>query len=181
MDAARNQRPWECRPLAYEVACRAEVIAECGEREPQRFLSLRSVARLLGVSTQPVSDWIEAGHLHRSGRQNRVSREELRRFVRGLDLNAVEFDDVREARFHAKRRREPRPFDKLRNARFFWRKGRKALAPVEQAKLVGCHPSLILRAIGCKQLRGRPRWPCRSEVTLDAWRDAFFFSVVAVH
>ena len=181
MDTARNQRPWECGPVAYEVASRAGVIAECIAREPQRFLSLRAVARLLGVSTQPVRDWIQAGHLHRSGPQNRLSREELRRFVRWLDLNAVEFYDDREARFHAKRRREPRPFDKLRHARFFWPKGRKALAPVELAKLVGCHPSLILRAIGCKQLRGHPRSPCRSEATLDAWRDAFLFSVVAVH
>lgn len=48
-----------------------------------RFLSVHEVHEQLGVSTKTVRRWIERGdlHVHRLGRQLRISEEDLITFV----------------------------------------------------------------------------------------------------
>jgi hypothetical protein len=136
------------------------------------------------VSTQPVRDWIALEHLKRDGPGGKISKEELRRFVRWLQDRAEPYDSTRYLeRLHRKLKSPPLQFDKLRWARFAWPEGRQALSPKELAQLVGCHPSLILRAIEAHcilhDLRARRRSPCRWEVTKRAWENAFPFTIVS--
>jgi hypothetical protein len=172
--------PWKRGPVAWGIACRADEILVEVARCPRRFHSLRRAAHFLGVSTQPLRDWIRLGYLQRDGPRLQISAAELRRFVRWLQNRAEPFDPEEYLdRLYRKRSRPPRPFDKLRAAQFAWPKDRAALTPKELAQLVGCHPSLIVKAIRSDHLfsgvRGRRRTPCRWEITRRSWSGAFPF------
>ncbi len=177
MKAGTRQLPWRRGPVAYEVACRASELEEPIKATPRRFLSLRAVARLLGISSQPVRDWIASGRLVRDPQKNRVDRAELLRFVRWLAKHAEPYEDDRSLRFHPERRFRPRPYSKLSAAQVVWPKDRKALSPRELARLVGCHPSLVLSALRDGRLHGHRRTPCRWEISRRSWFRAFPFSI----
>lgn len=165
--------PWERGPVAGEIARRAEAIERALQAAGQpRYLSLRAAARVLGVSTQPVRDWLRLGHLTRSGPRGQIERKALVRLVRWLAAEAEEFHEDRAARFHPGGRR-PRPFQKLAQARFDWPRGRRTLGQGELARLVGCHPSLVIRAIRSGVLRATQRSARRWEVSRPAWQRAF--------
>jgi hypothetical protein len=175
--------PWKRGPVAWEVGCRAEEILAGLARCPRRFLSLRCAARFLGVSTQPLRDWIRRKDLKRDGPRFQISKDELCRFVKLLQERAEPFDsDGYLERLHRKRERPPRRFEKLSSARFAWPKGRTALNPKELAQIVGCHPSLIVKAIrpysSFNRVRGRRRTRCRWEITKRSWDEAFPFSLI---
>ncbi len=173
MTSPRAILPWQRGPAAWQIAQRAADIEQAiRATELPRFLSVRGAARLLGVSTQPVRDWIRLGQLARSGPRNRVERVELRRFVRWLADEAGEFHEDRAARFHPRGIR-PRPFQKLARAKFDWPKGRKALGQMELAQLAGCHSSLVIRAIRSGVLRATQRSARRWEISRHAWTQAF--------
>jgi len=157
--------PWTRGPAAHEIACRAGQIRETLAASTRKYHSLRATARLFGVSTQPVRDWIRLGHLTRDGPRNkRISSAEILRF---LDLLA-----------HRARRPPPAhpraPFQKLADARFSWPGGTPYLKPSELAALAGCHPTLIRKALLSGRLWGRQRVPyARWRVAKGAWRTAF--------
>lgn len=166
--------PWKRGPVTWEVGCRADEILGELARCPCRFLSLRRAARFLGVSTQPLRDWIRLKYLKRDGPRRQIHKDELCRFVKLLQERAEPFgSDGYLERLHRKRKRPPRPFEKLSSARFAWPKGRTALNPKELAQIVGCHPSLIVKAIRpysfSNRVRGRRRTRCRWEITKRSW------------
>jgi hypothetical protein len=59
--------PWKRGPIAWEVANRADEILEALAENRRRFLSLRRASEMLGVSTQPLRDWIKLGYLKQDG------------------------------------------------------------------------------------------------------------------
>lgn len=154
--------PWKRGPRAWEIAQRADAILENLEASRRGFYSLRKTAELLGISTQPVRDWIRLGQLKRDGPCLQISKAELRRFVKWLHDRA-EPVDTREHGL-ARHRRGRFPFSKLNSARFVWPKERKTLTPKEYAQLAGCHPSLVVKAIHEDELNARRRTPCRWEI-----------------
>ncbi len=175
--------PWKRGPAAWNVARHADQILEVLAETRRGFFSLRRAARLLGVSTQPLRDWIMREDLKRAGAGRKISKDELRHFVEWLKDRAEPFDSRRYLeRLHRKLKAPPIEFDKLRAARFVWPEGRNALSPKELAQLVGCHPSLILRAITSHdffhRLRGRRRTLCRWEVTKRDWDCGFPFTII---
>jgi hypothetical protein len=168
--------PWKRGPAAWKVAIAADEILNNLEASHRGFYSLRRAARLLGVSTQPVRDWIQRHYLKRDGPRGKLSKAELCRFVGWLKERAEPFDSRGYLdRLHPKGR--PRAWDKLRAARFAWPRGCRALTPKELAQLAGCHPSLIVKAISryrdFNALRGHRRTPCRWEITKRSWAQAF--------
>jgi len=175
--------PWKRGPAAWKIRCCGDEILSELTRCRRGFLSLRRTALFLGVSTQPLRDWIQRGHLKRDGPGLKISKAELCRFVKWLQDRAEPFDSTRYLeRLHRKLKAPPEEFDKLRAAWFVWPEGRKALRPKELAQLVGCHPSLILKAITSHgffhRLRARRRTPCRWEVTKPQWDYAFPFTII---
>jgi hypothetical protein len=176
--------PWKRGPAAWKVASSADQILTALAETHRGFFSLRRAARLLGVSTQPLREWIKRDNLNREGPGGKISKAELCRFVRWLKDRAEPFDSSRYLeRLHRKLKAPPEEFDKLRAAWFVWPEGRQALSPKELAQLVGCHPSLVLKAITrhgfFHRLSGRRRTPCRWEVTKHAWMQAFPFTIVS--
>lgn len=178
MTVNRARLPWKRGPRAWEVACRAyEILVEL-EHSPRSFLSLRKAAAMLGLSTQPLRDWIRLGYLHRDGPRKQISINELTRIVIDLASRAKPFDPER----YLDRIYIPRPeledtFGKLWSSKFIWPKGRTALSPSELACLTGCHPTLIRLAIRREHVHGRRRTPERWEITRRAWSNAFPFSL----
>jgi hypothetical protein len=163
--------PWKRGPVAWQVSCRADEILGELAACPRRFLSLRRAARFLGISTQPLRDWIQRGDLKRDGPRLQIHKDELRRFVKLLQERAEPFDSNRYfERLHRKRKRPPYRFEKLLSARIDWPKGRKGLTPKEYARLVRCHPSLVLTAIREHVLHARRRTPCRWEIIKPRWQ-----------
>ena len=173
MPRRRPIPPWKRGPSAWAVAQRADGILQALAASPRRFLSLRAAARLFGVSTQPLRDWIKLGCLSPAGPRQRLSREELARFTLWLRDHAEPFDPGA----YAQRFPDAYPFKKLHLATFVWPQGRRNLAPAEIAALVPCHPSLVLQAIHRGVLKGRRLTPCRWHVSLDSWRNAFIGSL----
>jgi len=176
--------PWKRGPAAWKIATASDDILKALSETRRGFFSLRRAARVLGVSTQPVRDWILRNDLKREGPGRKIKKEELRRFVKWLKDRAEPFDSSRYLeRLHRKLKAPPEEFDKLRAARFVWPEGCQALSPKELAQLVGCHPSLVLKAITrhgfFHRLSGRRRTPCRREVTKHAWMQAFPFTIVS--
>ena len=166
--------PWKRGPAAWHVKCRADEILTQIALCPRPWLTLRGAARLLGVSTQPLRDWIAQGYLCRTGPRLRLTVSELRRFVQLLANRAEPFDpSIYQDRFRDPQGRLPYPFKKLATAKIVWPKRRPALIPSHLAALVGCHPSLVLKAIRTGTLRARRRTPCRWEITRRIWADAF--------
>ena len=119
----RPRRPrlsWKCGPAAWKVAARADEILETLTGSPRRFFSLRAAARLF-ISMQPLRDRVERGDLNRAGPRLQFSRDELHRFVKQLAARAEPYDwRLHIDRFHRHLKRPPRPFEKLRSARFAW-------------------------------------------------------------
>jgi hypothetical protein len=172
--------PWRRGPAAFAVAQRASEILAALAGQRRRHLSLRATARVLGVSTQPVRDWVRDGHLCRVGPRGRFTRQEVEDFVQWLAAEAEPFPwQQRAARFRRGRgepsREERRPTLEL--ASFVWPARQPALTPGQLADLIGCHPSLIVKAIRASQGRlGRRRSPHRWEITRRQWRATFWFS-----
>lgn len=113
-----------------------------------------------------------------------------------LMQRAKPFDMTRRVeRFHRHLERPPYPFFKLHSARFVWPKGRTALTPKEFSALIGCHPSLITKAIHAYRWIGfgrrksplrrktvsrgsTARTRCRLEITRRAWSNNFFSTLI---
>jgi|ERR1035437_1141333 hypothetical protein len=161
--------PWKRGPAAWKIKLDADEIKIRLGMEKRNFFSLRRVARLLSVSTQPVRDWIRLGYLKREGPRGQIARGELGRFVGWLAERAESFEPEN----YFQRFPLTFPFKKLGDVHFSWPKESNALKPSELATLAGCHPSLVLQAIHYGRLRGRRRSPGRWEVSKHAWRNAF--------
>lgn len=169
--------PWKRGPIAWEVGCRANKILEALAQSPRRFFSLRRASAILGVSTQPLRDWIKLGYLRRDGPRLQISKDELSRLVNWLAKRAEPFEEENYVRrFSSRHSRPGLPFAKLDRAQFAWPKDQAALTPPRLARLIGCHPSLIIKAIHCGEFRARRKSPCRWEVTRRAWQERFLFS-----
>jgi hypothetical protein len=192
--------PWKRGPAAWNLASRAEEIKTRLQAQPRRFLSLRKTAKLFGVSTQPVRDWIRLGHLQRAGPRKQIALGELERFIGWLEQRALPFPDENYIqRFINKSGRYPYPFQTLSRAQFVWPKGRTALTPRELADLTGCHRSLISKAIHAQQgsrlgrrkalkrrSTSRYAWGgggttfrCHWEITRHAWENTFPGTIVS--
>jgi hypothetical protein len=175
MRRRKPRLPWKRGPAAWKIKLDAHEIKIRLAIEKRNFFSLRKAARLLSVSTQPVRDWIRLGYLKREGPRGQIARGELGRFVGWLEERAEPFDQMN----YLQRLPHTYPFKKLRSASFVWPKDRKTLIPSELAALAGCHPSLVIKAIRCGELRGRNRSPCRFEISKQAWRNAFPLSLLS--
>src|ERR1043165_395177 len=168
---SKARLPWKRGPVAWRIAEQGVEILDRISQCRKSFLSLRSSARLLGVSTQPLRDWTKRGDLNRDGWRLQYSKQELNRFVRLLMDRAEPFDPENYLlRFGEELRY---PFRKIARSEFIWPIGRDALTPRELASLTGCHASLILMAIKAGKVRAKFRSPCRREITKRAWEDAF--------
>lgn len=165
MSRRKPRLPWKRGPRAWEIAQRADSILETLHASRRGFYSLRRTAKLLGISTQPLRDWIRLGYLKREGPRGQIAKGELLRFLVWLQQRAEQFDSL----IYQQRLPQTYPFRKLSYASFVWPKDRKALNPQELAALTGCHPSLVLKAIHEGRLRARHRSPCRWEVSKHAW------------
>jgi hypothetical protein len=165
--------PWKRGPRAWEIAQRAESILEALSSSRREFYSLRRTAELLGISTQPVRDWIRLGQLKREGPRRQISRSELRRFLTVLLSRAEPYDPENYLERIEHHRKVPRSrWCKILMARFVWPKGTVSLNPSRLAGLVGCHPSLITKAIRAGRLHGSRRTPHRYVITHLAWQRA---------
>lgn len=166
--------PWKRGPRAYEIALRADEILEALSASRRGFYSLRRTAKLLGVSTQPVRDWIRLGYLKREGPRPRMSRFEIERFVWMLTERAEAYDTSKYVdRIECNRKVPSWRWRKLATALFVWPKDRDMLKPPELAKLIGCHPSLIIKAIYADRVRGYRPTPRRWAIKRRSWRNAF--------
>ncbi len=175
---AKSRLPWKRGPAAWEVKCRAAEILPRVAASAQRPVSLRAAACLLGLSTQPLRDWVRCGYLTPTRPGGPFALEELRRFVLWLQRHAAPFASANYVRrFFGRHRTPPYEFQKLATTQIIWPTSRTALAPRELAQLVGCHPSLVVKAITMHAVRGRRRTPCRWEITRRAWSDAFPLTV----
>ena len=171
---SRPRLPWKRGPKAYEIAQRADSILKEMADNQRGYYSLRRTAKVLGVSTQPVRDWIQLGQLHRDGPRRQTSRAQLEQFVQMLRARAEPFDKLNYLNRIREHRKVPiYRWRKLSVAKFDWPKGRTALTPSELAKFIGCHPSLIRKAISRGEVRGHWRTRCRWAITRHAWRRAF--------
>jgi excisionase family DNA binding protein len=177
---SKPRLPWKRGPVAHKIAGEAEAVRTRLAAVVRPSLSLRQAAAVLGISTQPVREWIRFGYLRRDRRTRRINREELLRFLDWLAPRAEPFAPANYTqRLIRQTQRFPLPFQKLRRAQIHWPKGRKALSPPELAALVGCHPSLIVKAIRQRWSRlGRRRTPGRWEITRSAWSDTFWGTIV---
>jgi hypothetical protein len=173
MRKGRHRLPWKRGPAAWKIKSHADAVKDRLANEKWNFFGLRRAARILNVSTQPVRDWIRSGQLKRTGPRGRITKVELGRFIDCLVKRAVPFDHEN----YLQRLPPTYPFKKLQDACFIWPKGREALNPPELARLIGCHPSLIRKAIYKHEKLGRWRTRCRWEITRWSWRDAFLGSI----
>lgn len=170
-----SKRPWLQGPVAWQIAEDAAAILTRLEQNPKRFLSLRQAAAMLGISTQPVRDWLRSGLLQASGPRQRIPVTALTELVQSFQQDARPYPmQQRLPRLwapnpRALHLRAPQPFGKLWMAAFVWPSKRPALRPPELAKLIGCHPSLILKAIHAGALWARHPSPHRWEVTRRNW------------
>lgn len=171
--------PWKRGPAAWGVATRAEGIRLKLSQEKKCFFSLRKTARILGVSTQPVRDWTKRGYLNHSGERHLYHKNEITRFVEWLCKRSSPFEsDQYLERIYRKSDQPVYPFRKLRSSRFIWPKYRGALTPRELSELVGCHPSLIVKAIQAGEVQGERKTNYRWEITRRAWSNSFPTSIL---
>jgi hypothetical protein len=167
--------PWKRGPRAWEIAQRGESILSALDSSHRGFYSLRRAAKLLCISTQPVRAWIRLGHLKLGGPRRQISRETLRRFVIDLQRRAEPFDSYNYVnRFACNQKTLSRRWGKFFYVRFKWPKEKNALSPLELAKLVGCHPSLVIKAIRAGKVFGHRRTPYRWAITKRAWHRSFY-------
>jgi hypothetical protein len=171
----KSRLPWKRGPRAWEIAQRGESILAALDSSHRGFYSLRRAAKLLGISTQPVRDWIRLGYLKLGGPRQQISRETLRRFITGLKRRAEPFDSYNYVNRITYNRKTPsRAWRTLGVARFKWPKDKKFLTPSELAKLIACHPSLVIKAILAGVVFGYRRTPCRWAITKRAWQRSFY-------
>ena len=178
----RPRLPWKRGPVAWSIARRADEVGRRLESASRNFFSLRRTAAILGVSTQPVRAWVRLGHLRRDGPRGQVAKAELTRFVGWLRERAEPFDNqTYTRRLTRKPGSQTFPFQALAQAQFLWPKGRPALTLRELAALIGCHPSLLIKAIKQYPYRrlGRRKSPGRWEITRRAWQGVFPSSRIA--
>jgi hypothetical protein len=164
--------PWKRGPAAWKIASHSEEIKTRLHAQPRHFLSLRRTAKIFGVSTQPIRDWIRLGHLKREGPRRQIALDELERFIGWLDRRAEPFlDENYTRRFIRKTGEHPSPFQTLKHAQFIWPKGQNTLTPRKLAELIGCHPSLITKAIYAHRCMRLGRWNSHSrrKITRDSW------------
>ena len=177
----RPRLPWKRGPVAWKVVRQAEEVRERLKLFPKPSASLRTAARLLGVSMQPVRDWVRLGYLNRAGPRRRILKSEMERFLEWLVCRAEPFSfEHHPNRFTRDGKGPPARFHTLGEARFSWPKGCKSLTPTELAALIGCHPSLIIKAIHyCYSIYrlGHHKTPCRWIITKRAWRARFPASI----
>jgi hypothetical protein len=175
----RGKPPWKRGPVAWKVAGNARAIRLKISSHPRRFHSLRAAASLFEISPQPFRDWISRGFLPLSGPRQKISASALLELLNSFEENAQPLGpDFYLKRLLKKRRWLPLPYSKLRSARFLWPKKRSSLTPRELAILIGCHPSLIRKAIAAHEVRGSGRTPYRWEITRYAWNLAFPLTVI---
>ena len=190
--------PWKRGPAAWKVACASDDIKNRLHAQPRKYLSLRRTAKLFRISTQPIRDWIRLGHLKREGPRRQIVLGELERFIEWLERRAKPFSaENYTERFIRKTGRYPYRFQTLSRAQFIWPKGQKALTPKELAELIGCHPSLITKAIHARRwIRlGRRKSSARKKnyswetagsssrccwvITRRSWQNAFPLSTIS--
>lgn len=168
----RPRLPWKRGPVAWKVACNYERILQDLSASRRCFYSLRGVARLFDLSTQPIRDWTKRGCLVRDNCRLMYGRGELSRFVSWLAQRAQPFDpESYTNRLYPNSDRPVGPFTKLRRSQILWPKGRPTLSPTEIAILAECHPSLVRKALRTERLRGQRRTPSRWEVRPFDWYD----------
>ena len=147
--------PWKRGPAAWKVASRADDVRDRITAWPKSFVSLRQAARLLGVSTQPIRDWIRLGHLKREGPRQQINKCELEWVLVWLCERAEPYPaENYTERLFRKRKRPPDRFETLRRAQFLWPTGRQALTPCELAEL-----SAAIRRWSPRPFTGIHRWP----------------------
>ena len=163
-----SKRPWLHGPVAWDVAQRANAILATLDASPKRFLSQRQTALILGFSIQPVRDWLRSGLLDASGPRKQIPIHAVVALVQHFQRLAQPYSMAERAgRFQQDKPR--RPFAKLRRARFDWPKQIRTRTPAEIAKLVGCYPSTIIRAIHAKELFPDRRTPYSWEISRKQW------------
>ena len=141
------------------------------------YLSLRGAVRVLGVSHHTLLDWEKSGLFCRvrsraAGVHPKYRVGDLVRFIELLRDKPLAYPSP-VARFGRKR---TWPFAVLGKS-FSWAASEKSLTPCEIAVRIGCHPSTVVRAIVCGEVRGRRRTPKRWEVRRMDWQRAFLFSL----
>lgn len=161
--------PWKRGPAAWKIARRADSILETLNGSRRGLYSLRRTAKLLGVSTQPVRDWIRLKHLRCDGPRGQIAKTELERLVGWLARRAAPFDPMN----YLERIPQKLPFQKLSSSCFVWPKGRHTLKPSELAALINCHPSLIVKAVRCGRLRMSHEFGCHCRISRKCWRNSF--------
>ncbi len=167
-------QPWLKGPVAWEVRLRAPLIRERMQAEKERCLSLRQVAEALGISTQPARLWIKEGWLPATGPRGRVKVEDLLEFTAWLEKNARPYRmEDSAARFAGQDESGPSPFRKLYRSQFSWDPARAVLTPPELADRIGCHPSLIVKAIRAGFIQAKRRSHSRWEIARQDWAQAF--------
>lgn len=178
----KARQPWNRGPSAWKVAEHCIEITERLYAFRRSFASIRTAARLLGISTQPIRDWIRLGFLKRQGPRGQIAKPDLLRLLEWFVKHAKPFSpDKYTKRLRSKMKRPPYPFQTLSQSQFTWPKGRRTLTPRELAELIGCHPSLITKAI--QQYRwqklGKRKSAGRWEITRRAWQNSFPSSIIA--
>lgn len=169
-----KRKPWLRGPVAHQLVDSMELILIRLDSIRQKYLSLRMTAECLGISTEPIRKWKAGGWISGDGPRGQYSKDELKRFLLWLKKYARPYPMKTLAlRFHNEEHPEPRPFLKLYSAKFSWPKERKALTPSELGRLIGCHPSLLVKAIDQGIVRGRRRSAYRWEIPKSNWRRVF--------
>jgi hypothetical protein len=170
---SRARLPWKRGPIAWKVAQRANEITTKLLNSAKNFYSLRQLAKLLGVSTQPVRAWAKRKHLHRAGPRLQFAKSEILRFINWLASRAKPFDRRQYlSRFDRNYLGPAFPFNKLRSAQLLWPRG-SSMTPPQIARQISCHPSLIVKAILWGKVRAYRPTPYRWAIKRDSWQLAF--------
>lgn len=178
---SRPRLPWKRGPVAWEIACRAEEILDHLSTSSKSFFSLRRTAKILGISTQPLRDWVRLGYIAREGPRDQFAKADVRKLVSLFAERAEPFDPrLNLNRIYSVYRR-PYPFDKLRSARLIWPRAVPVMSPAELARAIGCHPSTIIKAILKREVRGHRRTLYRWEIKRKRWDIAFPCTIVPKH
>jgi len=171
----KPRSPWKRGLRGFDVAQRSGEILEYLDASRRGFYSLRKTAKIFGVSTQPIRDWIRLGYLKREGPRCQISKAGLMRFVKMLGEKAEPFDPYNYVRrIERNRKISCWRWRKLSEARFEWPKEYETRTPTELARRIGCHPSLIIKAIREGYIKDIRRTPCRWVIKRKSWRMAFF-------
>lgn len=164
-------------PAAWEIAQDHERILWCLSRLEGQYVSLRRTAKMFGASHHTLLDWEKRGLICRvrsraAGVHSKFRVSDLVRLVELLRDRVVVYPSPVE-RFCLPR---SWPFAILSKS-FPWAASEKSLTPCDIALRVGCHPSTVIRAIVCGQVRGRRRTPRRWEIRRLDWQRAFIVSL----